>query len=162
MCWYSWLGQTGGLNGTYRFQPEAVQVESSLLLVERDQPAASTLVPLILPHWLNFILEHGCKRSTRMQKQNYLCGFSHLGPTKLCGFSSICYHGNPCCKASSILIFFCVRSFSSGVIVNLSKIYLQMGYAGFVIKVQIHISDFKMSETNKIWLLRRLGSSPFA
>lgn len=64
------------LNVTYRFQPEAVQVESPLLLVERDQPASAALVPLVLPHRLNFILEHGCKLSPCTQKQHHSCGCS--------------------------------------------------------------------------------------
>lgn len=65
-----------GLNVPYRFQPEAVQVESPLLLVECDQPASAALVPLVLPHRLNFILGHGCKLSTRMQTQHHSCGLT--------------------------------------------------------------------------------------
>lgn len=50
---------------TYGFQPEAVQVKSPLLLVERDQPAPATLVPLVLPHRLDFVLQHECTLSMR-------------------------------------------------------------------------------------------------
>lgn len=63
-----------GLSGAHRFQPEAVQVESPLLLVECDQPASAALVPLVLPHRLNLILEHGRRLSTRAPKQHHSCG----------------------------------------------------------------------------------------
>lgn len=42
-----------------RFQPEAVQVRSPLLLGERDQPASAAFVPLVLPHGLDAVLKQG-------------------------------------------------------------------------------------------------------
>lgn len=47
----------GRPRSAYRLQPEAVQVWSPLLLGERDQPASATLVPLVLPHGLDAVLQ---------------------------------------------------------------------------------------------------------
>ncbi|TNN60942.1 hypothetical protein EYF80_028822 [Liparis tanakae] len=52
-----------GRSQTYGFQPEAVQVQSPLLLVEREQPAPAALVPLVLPHGFDAILQRRHKWS---------------------------------------------------------------------------------------------------
>lgn len=61
----------GHSSQTYSLQPEAVQVWSSLLLVERDQPATATLVPLVLPHGFNAVLQQRFQLATRSPNQQH-------------------------------------------------------------------------------------------
>lgn len=59
---------------THRFQPEAVQVRSPLVLGERDQPASAALVPLVLPHGLDAVLQGNGSDATAA----YLILFEHF------------------------------------------------------------------------------------
>ncbi len=69
VCWggVQWLTQN-----SYSFQPKAVQVILPLLLVESEEPAASSFIPLILPHRLNTILQPKHKaKSTVISRISY-------------------------------------------------------------------------------------------